>query len=816
MAEDPQLASRTPTAVSDNKRKYDDTNSNNSQSTPPARRATGFSAPISSPSPDSHAPPSYNNVPPPADADFQLAKQRAQEIAARIFSSAEARRPRMDNGGSDDSNGALAVWFPGPRMVYDGFAVLYWENPISPYLVGANRLMRPPKRIVVEDQIIESVTFELVWILGISADKMISAHFAQKPQGQLPSAQVGQIPPASLPAAYGFQGSNKKIDIPNGRVGVIIGKGGETIKYLQLQSGAKIQVTRDMDADPTSPTRLVELIGTPEQISKAEQLINDVISEAEAGGSGILAARRFNTAQPGAEQFTMQVGLIIGKGGETIKNMQARTGARIQLIPLHPPPGDTSTERTVQIDGTKEQIESAKQLVNEVISEYSGQNEKDDDVNRPRNPQAGGGYTQPGFRPPRPPTNWGPPGPPQMQQPGYGYMQPGAYTGPPPQYNMSQGSYSGYPPQPTSGGYPSGWDQTSATANPQSTLASGGYDYYGQQSQQQHQQAQGGSSAPADNNTYNYGQPPPSNYNPQGTYGGESNYSQPPVGHQQGYGQDGYGGGYSVPGPQPGYGQPQSNPQSGYDHQGYGSAPTYGNPNQDGAPTSYGGQAGSTPGQPPAAVGPSPVPPPTAGQQGYPGQQPTTPSYASQGGSQPGYGVPPTSQPGYGSQPPPQAGYGQAQPVTQPGYGPPQMQKPPTQGLYGQNPPAPTSQGSYIQPAPGQPGYSHSQPPPTQSGYAQQDPGQHRAPLSGFGSSGPQQAYGQQQPYGAPPAAQPGYGQQQQQPYGDSYGGGYSQPPAYATESTASGGNVHGSYDAPPGSQPAAAQAGVAKVSPKS
>jgi hypothetical protein len=83
------------------------------------------------------------------------------------------------------------------------------------------------------------------------------------------------------PMSYGYQNSStsKKIDIPNGRVGVIIGKGGETIKYLQLQSGAKIQVTRDMDADPNSPTRMVELMGTPEQIAKAEQLITEVLSE---------------------------------------------------------------------------------------------------------------------------------------------------------------------------------------------------------------------------------------------------------------------------------------------------------------------------------------------------------------------------------------------------------------------------------------------------------------------------------------------------------------------------------------------------------
>ena len=40
-----------------------------------------------------------------------------------------------------------------------------------------------------------------------------------------------------------------------------------------------------------------------------------------------------------------------------------------QVIPLHLPPGDTSTERTLQIDGTSDQIESAKQLVDHVISE---------------------------------------------------------------------------------------------------------------------------------------------------------------------------------------------------------------------------------------------------------------------------------------------------------------------------------------------------------------------------------------------------------------------------------------------------------------
>ncbi|KAM0827173.1 hypothetical protein ACQ4PT_068372 [Festuca glaucescens] len=129
-----------------------------------------------------------------------------------------------------------------------------------------------------------------------------------------------------------------------------------------------------MDVQPGSQTRSVDLSGTPDQISRAEQLINDVLAEADAGASGTVSNRKYNPPQPGSEQFQMQiannkVGLVIGKGGETIKSMQAKSGARIQVIPLHLPPGDPATERTLYIDGTVEQIEIAKQLVNEVTSE---------------------------------------------------------------------------------------------------------------------------------------------------------------------------------------------------------------------------------------------------------------------------------------------------------------------------------------------------------------------------------------------------------------------------------------------------------------
>lgn len=258
-----------------NKRKYED------QTTPP-RRATGFSD-----QPDSgDLPPptnynyNYNSIPSPV-SNFEIAKQRAQEIAARFLT--EAKQPRVENGGS-------------------GFD---------------------------------------------SVDNVV-----QKPM-------ISNMAPSSIHVLYGgYPGASKKIEIPNSRVGVIIGKAGETIKYLQLQSGAKIQVTRDMEADLNCPTRPVELTGTLEQIATAEQLIQEVLSEVEAGGSGLLNRRV--PGQQSGEQYVTNIpnnkaGLVIGKGGETIKNMQATSGACIQVIPLHLPPGDTSTERTLQIDETSEQ-----------------------------------------------------------------------------------------------------------------------------------------------------------------------------------------------------------------------------------------------------------------------------------------------------------------------------------------------------------------------------------------------------------------------------------------------------------------------------
>jgi len=188
-----------------------------------------------------------------------------------------------------------------------------------------------------------------------------------------PEAAAG-APQQEGDAATASQETSRKIEVPNSKVGVLIGKAGETIRNLQTSSGAKIQITKDIDADSSALTRSVELVGTLASVDKAEQLIKSVIAEAEAGGSPALIARGFGSGQSGSEQFEMtvpdnKVGLIIGKGGETIKGLQTRSGARIQLIPQHPPEGVTLTERTVRVTGNKKQIEVAKDLIKQAMNQ---------------------------------------------------------------------------------------------------------------------------------------------------------------------------------------------------------------------------------------------------------------------------------------------------------------------------------------------------------------------------------------------------------------------------------------------------------------
>ncbi|XP_044263503.1 far upstream element-binding protein 1 isoform X2 [Tribolium madens] len=166
-----------------------------------------------------------------------------------------------------------------------------------------------------------------------------------------------------------------EIMIPGPKVGLIIGKGGETIKQLQEKSGAKMVVIQDgPNQEQEKPLRIS---GDPSKVEYAKQLVYDLIAEKEMqnynrrGGGGRQDDRQqYNDYGGGggneAEVLVPRqaVGVVIGKGGDMIKKIQAETGARVQFQQAREEgPG----ERRCYLSGTPKQVEQARQRIEELI-----------------------------------------------------------------------------------------------------------------------------------------------------------------------------------------------------------------------------------------------------------------------------------------------------------------------------------------------------------------------------------------------------------------------------------------------------------------
>jgi len=67
---------------------------------------------------------------------------------------------------------------------------------------------------------------------------------------------------------------NEDYKIPDRFVGLVIGRGGEQIKRLQLESGCKIRIASESDG---SIDRSCTLTGSQESIDEAKRMLDDVV-----------------------------------------------------------------------------------------------------------------------------------------------------------------------------------------------------------------------------------------------------------------------------------------------------------------------------------------------------------------------------------------------------------------------------------------------------------------------------------------------------------------------------------------------------------
>ncbi|XP_061119051.1 far upstream element-binding protein 3 isoform X1 [Conger conger] len=173
-------------------------------------------------------------------------------------------------------------------------------------------------------------------------------------------------------------GSSIDVAVPRFAVGIVIGRNGEMIKKIQNDAGVRIQFKPD---DGISPDRIAQVMGQPERCQHAVHLINELVHTAqERDGFGGPAGPRgrgrgrgeWNMGAPGGLQevtYTIpadKCGLVIGKGGETIKNINQQSGAHVELQ-RNPPPNTDPNVRIFSIRGTPQQMELARQLIDEKI-----------------------------------------------------------------------------------------------------------------------------------------------------------------------------------------------------------------------------------------------------------------------------------------------------------------------------------------------------------------------------------------------------------------------------------------------------------------
>lgn len=155
-----------------------------------------------------------------------------------------------------------------------------------------------------------------------------------------------------------------EIMIPGPKVGLIIGKGGETIKQLQERSGAKMVVIQDgPNQEQEKPLRIS---GDPAKVEYAKQLVYDLIAEKEMQAYSRRGGR--DERQPYNDYGNNEVevlvprsavGVVIGKGGDMIKKIQAETGARVQFQQAREEgPG----ERRCFLSGKPQQVEQVENL----------------------------------------------------------------------------------------------------------------------------------------------------------------------------------------------------------------------------------------------------------------------------------------------------------------------------------------------------------------------------------------------------------------------------------------------------------------------
>jgi len=131
-------------------------------------------------------------------------------------------------------------------------------------------------------------------------------------------------------------GPSETMDVGKG-IGAVIGRGGSTIKSIQAESGAKLDIEKDSE--------VVKISGSPDQIASAKVLIAEAIEGPKPEATATI-------------QVGDKGGTIIGRGGENIRKVQDQSGARVDM---------EKGSGVVKISGSKAAVAKAQELIADLL-----------------------------------------------------------------------------------------------------------------------------------------------------------------------------------------------------------------------------------------------------------------------------------------------------------------------------------------------------------------------------------------------------------------------------------------------------------------
>lgn len=118
----------------------------------------------------------------------------------------------------------------------------------------------------------------------------------------------------------------KKISVPRERHGQLIGKKGKTLEGIRRKSGAQITVPK-----PTESTNEITIVGRADEVTRAEELIEEFLKREPAGGPKVPDVLPEGWASTELQVQRKNIRYIIGPKGSTIQRIIKDTGVNITV-----------------------------------------------------------------------------------------------------------------------------------------------------------------------------------------------------------------------------------------------------------------------------------------------------------------------------------------------------------------------------------------------------------------------------------------------------------------------------------------------------